>query len=102
MISHAAGSRGGPFFGQVFKRAQARLVIGLLRLVEIAEIAEQRRDRLRTRRGQRRVDPGDVVHFAPSPGLKVRIGRISKEPFSSRPSARAVSIASSSEAQSTT
>ena len=62
MISQAAGSRGGPFFGQVFERPQAGVLERLLGGVEIAEIAQQRADRLGARGGQRRVDPGHVGH----------------------------------------
>ena len=60
-ISQAAGSRGGPFCGQVLSALQARFLKGLLGRVEIAEIAQQRRHRLRPRGGERRVDPGESV-----------------------------------------
>jgi len=55
MISHAAGSRGGPFAASSSARAgshSGRLLGG----VEIAEITEQRADRLGTRRRQRGID----------------------------------------------
>jgi len=53
MISQAAGSRGGPFLRPAFQRAQAGVLERFLGGVEIAEIAQQRADRLGTRRGQR-------------------------------------------------
>ena len=77
MISHAAASRGGPFLGQDFKRAQARLLERLLGRVEVAEIAQQRGDRLRARRRQNGADPAGVGHRRHLPGLKRPIGRIS-------------------------
>ena len=46
-ISQAAGSRGGPFCGQALQGAQAGVLEGLLRRVEVAEIAQQGADRLR-------------------------------------------------------
>ena len=62
----------------VLQRPQAGVLEGLLGRVEIAEIAQQRRHRLRPGGGERRVDPGDVGHI----GSRVRdgstpIGRIS-------------------------
>ena len=77
MISQAAGSRGGPFCGQLFKRPQTGVLEGFLGGVEIAEIAQQRADRLGTRRGQRGIDPGGVGHFFTSPGWNSPTGRIS-------------------------
>ena len=50
------------------QRAQGRLLERLLGDVEIAEIAQQRRDRLRPCRGERCADPVDVGHVAPTPG----------------------------------
>jgi hypothetical protein len=69
-ISHAVGSRGGPLSGQVRHGAQAGLLKGLLRDIEIAEVSEQRAKRFRPGRRQRNVDPGNVCHVAESPGLK--------------------------------
>ena len=60
-----------------FQRAQAGVLIGLLGSVEIAEVAQQRADRLGTRRGQRGIDPGGVGHVATLPGLNSPTGRIS-------------------------
>ena len=54
----------------VLQRAQAGVLERLLGGVEIAEIAQQRADRLGTRRGQRRIDPGDVGHVWHAPGLQ--------------------------------
>ncbi len=51
-----------------FQRAQAGVLERFLGGVEIAEIAQQRADRLGTRRGQRGIDPGGVGHFAVPPG----------------------------------
>ena len=76
MMSHAAASRGGPFLGQAFS-AQARLLEGLLGRIEVAEIPQQRRDRLRACRRQGRADPVRLGHGAMAPGLKAPIGRIS-------------------------
>ena len=47
-----------------FERAQAGLLERLLGRVEVAEIAQQRADRLRPGGGQRRVDPGKLGHAA--------------------------------------
>lgn len=62
--------RGGiarrPIDRPVLQRAQARLLERLLGPVEIAEIAQQRPDRLRPRRSQQRIDPGDVGQAAVS------------------------------------
>ena len=60
-----------------FQRAQGRVLERLLGGVEIAEIAQQRADRLGTRRGQRGIDPGGVGHVATLPGLSTPTGRIS-------------------------
>ena len=59
------------------QRAQAGVLERLLGGVEIAEIAQQRADRLGTRRGQRRIDPGGVGHVGRLPGLSSPTGRIS-------------------------
>src|SRR5262249_20581535 len=86
---------------------QAGFLESLLGNVEIAEVAQQGGHGLRTRRGQRRVDPGEVVaglgHAPALPGQKFRSGRISYEPPGlARPSSLAVSSACSSEWQSIT
>ncbi len=60
-----------------FQRAQGRVLKRLLGGVEIAEIAQQRADRLGTRRGQRGIDPGGVGHVATLPGFSTPTGRIS-------------------------
>ena len=52
------------------QRAQARLLVGLLRRVEVAKIAQQRCDRLGAGRGERRADPVLRGHVASFPGLK--------------------------------
>src|SRR6185369_6682871 len=93
----------------VLQRAQAGFLESLLGTIEIAEIAEQRSDRLGTRRGERGVDPGEVAHFAVAPSSNSvwlasnsLSGRTSKAPpFSSALIRRAASIASSRLAQST-
>ena len=59
------------------QRPQAGVLEGLLGGVEIAEIAQQRADRLGTRRGQRGIDPGGVGHVVTSPGWNKPTGRIS-------------------------
>ena len=59
------------------QRAQARVLIGLLGGIEIAEIAQQRADRLGARRGQRGIDPGGIGHVLALPGANVPTGRIS-------------------------
>jgi hypothetical protein len=69
MISHAAASRGGPFCGQLFN-AQACVLERLFRGIEIAEIAQQRAERLGPRRGRRRIDPGGIGHLGVLPGVK--------------------------------
>ena len=51
------------------QRAQARVLERFLGGVEIAEIAQQRADRLGTRRGQRGIDPGGVGHLVTLSGL---------------------------------
>ena len=78
-ISQAAGSRGGPFCGQCLQRPQAGVLERLLGGVEVAEIAQQRADRLGAGGGQRRVDPGEIGHAHASslPGRKSATGRIS-------------------------
>ena len=60
-----------------FQRAQAGVLECFLGGVEIAEIAQQRADRLGTRRGQRGIDPGGVGHVGTLPGLSTPTGRIS-------------------------
>jgi hypothetical protein len=45
-----------------FQRAETGILERLLRGIEIAEIAQQRTERLGTRRGQGRIDPGKVGH----------------------------------------
>ncbi len=59
------------------ERPQARFLKRLFGGVEIAKIAQQRRDRLRAGRGQRRIDPCDVGHVATLPGRNTETGRIS-------------------------
>ncbi len=51
-----------------FQRAQTGVLEGFLGGVEIAEIAQERADRLGTGRSQRRIDPGGVGHVAVLPG----------------------------------
>ncbi len=51
-----------PVLRPAFQRAQAGVLERLLGGIEIAEIAQQRADRLGTRRGQRGIDPGGVGH----------------------------------------
>ncbi len=58
------------------QRAQAGVLERLLRGIEVTEIAQQRTERLGTRRGQRRIDPGDIGHGWNAP-WKTPIGRIS-------------------------
>jgi len=60
-----------------FQRAQAGVLERLLGGIEIAEIAQQRADRLGTRRRQRVVDPGGVGHVGTLPGVNMPTGRIS-------------------------
>jgi hypothetical protein len=87
----------------VLQRAQTGFLKGLLGLIEVAEIAQQRANRLGTRGSERGIDPGDGGHVARLPGLNRRSGRISNAPPDSPPfSSRAVSMASSSDVQSTT
>lgn len=92
----------------VRERAQARLLIGLLRDVEIAERAEESRERLGTRGHEGRFDPGELAHGVCACsslfGRKTMSGRISKQPFVelAAPSSFAVSMACSREAHSTT
>ena len=85
------------------QRPQARLLERFLRRVEVAEIAQQRAERPRTRRRQRRVDPRDVGHAVALPGRNSDSGRISYAPAELLARARscAVSIAASSVEQST-
>jgi len=62
------------------KRAQGGLLECLLGGIEVAEIAQERGDRLGSCRRERRADPVDVGHAAPtpgSPGRKRRTGRTS-------------------------
>jgi hypothetical protein len=51
----------------VLQRPQARFLKGLLRSIEVAEIAQQRSDRLGTCGGQRRIEPGEIAHAPPLP-----------------------------------
>ena len=69
------------------ERAQAGLLERLLGAVEVAEIAQQRADRLGTRGGQRRIDPGDVGHCARQLPAVEQLERPDLEapPVSSRP-----------------
>jgi hypothetical protein len=60
-----------------FQCAQAGVLERFLGGVEIAEIAQQRADRLGTRRGQRGIDPGGVGHVLMLPGFSTPTGRIS-------------------------
>jgi hypothetical protein len=85
-----------------FERAQARVLIRLLGEIEVAEVANQRAERLGTRRRQRGVDPGEVGH-ARSPGRNTLSGRSSNAPAEPLAFARslATAIASSSAAHST-
>src|SRR6202040_3327639 len=94
-----------------FQRAQAGVLEGFLGGIEVAEIAQQRADRLGTRRGQRRVDPGGVGHadMLPEmfpemfPGVIMPTGRISYAPPGlAAARSRATSSASSRFLQSTT
>ena len=86
------------------QRPQTRLLERLLGQVEVAEIAQQRAERLGTRRGQRGIDPGEVGHVLTLPGRNTLSGRISNAPAEllARARSRAVSTASSSVEQSTT
>ena len=59
------------------QRAQAGVLKGFLGGVEIAEIAQQRADRLGTRRGQCAIDPGGIGHGLTLPGVNMPTGRIS-------------------------
>ena len=56
------------------QRAQAGVLERFLGGVEIAEIAQQRADRLGTRRGQRGIDPGGVGHGCTLPGVNMADG----------------------------
>ena len=51
-----------PVLGPVLQRPQRRFLKGLLGAVEIAEIAQQRADRLGTGGSQRGIDPGQIIH----------------------------------------
>ena len=59
------------------QRPQACVLEGFLGGIEVAEIAQQRADRLGTRRGQRAIDPGGIGHDGTLPGLSRPTGRIS-------------------------
>ena len=59
------------------QRAEAGVLKRLLGGVEIAEIAQQRADRLGASRGQRGIDPGGVGHDGTLPGRSKPTGRIS-------------------------
>jgi hypothetical protein len=64
----ARGIARRPVLRPALQRAQAGVLERFLGGVEITEIAQQRADRLGTRRRQRRIDPGGIGHFAISPG----------------------------------
>jgi hypothetical protein len=66
-----------PLLRPGLQRPETGLLECLLRRVQIAEIAQQRAERLGAGRGEGRVDPGEVGHDPAVPGLKMRIGRIS-------------------------
>ena len=69
-----------PVLRPVLQRPQAGVLEGLLGRVEIAEIAQQRADRLGPGRGQRRVDPGEFGHARrrlAAPAGTAATGRIS-------------------------
>jgi hypothetical protein len=68
-----------PVLRPALQRAQGCVLERLLRGVEVAEVAQERADRLRTRRGQRGIDPGGIglAHVALRPGTNVPTGRIS-------------------------
>src|SRR5258708_3938673 len=91
-----------PVHRPILQCAQARFLERLFGPIEIAEIAQQCAKRLGTGGSQRRIDPGDIAHLTPLPIANERSGRISNAPVSSRPRSRAVAMASSSVAQSTT
>ena len=63
----------------VLERPQAGFLISLLGGLQVAEVAQQRSDRLGARRDQRRVDPVElrIGHFISLPGRYRRTGRIS-------------------------
>src|SRR3984893_2291175 len=85
-----------------FQRAQAGVLEGFLGGVEIAEISQQRADRLGTCRRQRAIDPGGVGHVVSRPGANMPTGRISwAPPGLAAPRSRATSSASSRFLQST-
>ncbi len=76
-MSHAAGSRGGPFVRPRLERPEASLLKRFLGRIEIAEVAQQRRHRLGAGPRQRLVDPAEIGHVAPVPargpaGLRLR------------------------------
>ncbi len=50
--------------GPILQRPQAGVLISLLGQIEVAEIPQQRRDRLGPRGHKRRVDPGEVGHVS--------------------------------------
>ena len=85
----------------VLEGAQAGFLIRLLGLIEIAEIAQQRANRLGPGGAQRGIDPIEIVHRPATPGLRLRTGRTSKAPDSLWPIWRAVAMASSRVGQST-
>ena len=70
-VARRAVLRPGP------ERAQAGVLERFLRGVEIAEIAQQRANRLGTRRDERVVDPGGIGHVGTLPGVNIPTGRIS-------------------------
>ena len=59
------------------QRTEAGVLKRLLGGVEVAEIAQQRADRLGACRGQRGIDPGGVGHGCTLPGANWPTGRIS-------------------------
>lgn len=59
-----------PFLRPCPDRPETRFLKRLFRGIEIAEIAQQRAERLRAGRCKREVDPGNVCHDEASPGLK--------------------------------
>src|SRR5690606_16970751 len=89
------------FLGPCLECTQARFLVGFLRPVEIAEIAQQRADCLGPRADKCFLDPGNVAHDAPvislsiTPLWKIRIGRISNVQLSPSLMRLAASIASS-------
>ncbi len=60
-----------PLLGPGLQGPEASLLIGLLGGVQVAEVAQQRPHRLGPRRGERRVDPGQIGHPA-SPAASSR------------------------------